>query len=54
MKVNEFEKDLIDSLRSIEDLKNLNAHHFGDKYVDEKLRNYGKSLFTIIKMYLKI
>lgn len=41
MTLSEHEKNLIDALRTIEDLKDFNAHHFGDKYVDEKLKNYG-------------
>ena len=53
MKVNEFEKDLLDSLRNIENLDEFDAHHFGDQYVDEKLRNYGKSFIHNYKNVFK-
>ena len=41
--VSQHEKDLIESLRTIEDLEDFNAHHFGNEFVDAKLRNYGKN-----------
>lgn len=43
MNISEHEKNLIESLRTLEDLQDFNAHHFGDKFVDEKIRSYGKN-----------
>lgn len=53
MSISEHEKKLIDALRSIEDLEDFNAHHFGDAFVDEKIRNYGKNFSKNYKNIFK-
>jgi len=52
--VSQHEKDLIESLRTIEDLEDFNAHHFGNEFVDAKYVIMVKILFIIIKTYLQI
>ena len=41
LNVSEHEKKLIEALRTMEDLKDFNAYHFGDEFVSEKLKKYG-------------
>jgi hypothetical protein len=53
MDISEHEKKLIDALRSIEDLEDFNAHHFGDTFVDEKIRNYGRNFSKNYKNIFK-
>ena len=53
MSISDHEKNLIDALRSIEDLEDFNAHHFGDKFVDEKIRSYGRNFSKNYKNILK-